>query len=85
MVLVKMENADAYLGKVRFYKCTKAIFKHDFEQPVLIFKWTLGVFLFLPQTVAVVTVPVYFNDPQRQATKDAGTMLRPWPKAETRR
>ena len=32
--------------------------------------------LFLPQTVnnAVVTVPAYFNDSQRQATKDAGTI-----------
>lgn len=32
--------------------------------------------LFFPQTVtnAVVTVPAYFNDSQRQATKDAGTI-----------
>lgn len=31
---------------------------------------------FFPQTVtnAVVTVPAYFNDSQRQATKDAGTI-----------
>lgn len=30
---------------------------------------------YLPQvTHAVVTVPAYFNDAQRQATKDAGTI-----------
>lgn len=30
--------------------------------------------LFLQVTHAVVTVPAYFNDAQRQATKDAGTI-----------
>lgn len=29
---------------------------------------------FLQVTHAVVTVPAYFNDAQRQATKDAGTI-----------
>lgn len=40
-------------------------------------KCILSVFLFLlVQTItnAVVTVPAYFNDSQRQATKDAGTI-----------
>lgn len=37
--------------------------------------FTKGMNLFL-QTItnAVVTVPAYFNDSQRQATKDAGTI-----------
>ncbi len=30
-----------------------------------------------PVTEAVITVPAYFNDSQRQATKDAGTHRRP--------
>ena len=51
-----------------------------------------------PVTQAVITVPAYFNDAQRQATKDAGTDRRPrgasasstspplrlWPTASTR-
>lgn len=41
-------------------------------------KYILSFFLFflLVQTItnAVVTVPAYFNDSQRQATKDAGTI-----------
>lgn len=32
------------------------------------------VFFWLQVTHAVVTVPAYFNDAQRQATKDAGTI-----------
>lgn len=31
-------------------------------------------YLFVKVTHAVVTVPAYFNDAQRQATKDAGTI-----------
>lgn len=31
-------------------------------------------FLFKTVTNAVITVPAYFNDSQRQATKDAGTI-----------
>ena len=34
----------------------------------------IAVFLFKTVTNAVITVPAYFNDSQRQATKDAGTI-----------
>ena len=33
-----------------------------------------SAFLAQPVTQAVITVPAYFNDAQRQATKDAGRM-----------
>ncbi|KAK7057430.1 heat shock protein 70 [Favolaschia claudopus] len=59
MVLVKMkETAEAYLGE----KVALLVF---FEK---IFDLRFQV------THAVVTVPAYFNDAQRQATKDAGTI-----------
>ena len=35
---------------------------------------TAEAYLGVPVTHAVVTVPAYFNDAQRQATKDAGTI-----------
>lgn len=37
-------------------------------------KTTAESYLGRPVTSAVVTVPAYFNDAQRQATKDAGTI-----------
>ncbi|KAG1229815.1 hypothetical protein G6F68_019350 [Rhizopus microsporus] len=37
-------------------------------------KETAEAYLGKPVTHAVVTVPAYFNDAQRQATKDAGTI-----------
>lgn len=37
-------------------------------------KETAEAFLSKPVKNAVVTVPAYFNDSQRQATKDAGTI-----------
>ena len=37
-------------------------------------KETAEEYLGHPVTDAVVTVPAYFNDSQRQATKDAGTI-----------
>merc|ERR1719420_2499047 len=37
-------------------------------------KETAEAYLGQPVTDAVVTVPAYFNDAQRQATKDAGTI-----------
>jgi L1 cell adhesion molecule like protein len=37
-------------------------------------KETAEAFLGKPVTNAVVTVPAYFNDSQRQATKDAGSI-----------
>lgn len=37
--------------------------------------WSLtNTVFFQPVTNAVITVPAYFNDSQRQATKDAGTI-----------
>lgn len=33
-----------------------------------------GLTILQPVTNAVITVPAYFNDSQRQATKDAGTI-----------
>ena len=53
-----------------------SVFSLSFDQishMILTVKWK---FLFIIQTVtdAVVTVPAYFNDSQRQATKDAGTI-----------
>jgi molecular chaperone DnaK len=38
-----------------------------------------------PVTKAVITVPAYFNDAQRQATKEAGQIPRRWPTVSTRR
>jgi heat shock protein 5 len=37
-------------------------------------KETAELYLGVPVTHAVVTVPAYFNDAQRQATKDAGSI-----------
>lgn len=39
-------------------------------------QFNVHIFFFTFQTVnnAVITVPAYFNDSQRQATKDAGTI-----------
>lgn len=46
----------------------------DIKKKVWTHHW-LRVFLSLqPFTNAVVTVPAYFNDSQRQATKDAGVI-----------
>lgn len=70
MVLTKMkETAEAYLGKkvqnIRYYKSLK----------VVLIKRSSNLTSCFPQvTHAVVTVPAYFNDAQRQATKDAGTI-----------
>lgn len=72
MVLVKMkEIAEAYLGKVHSY-CTWGV---SLAQCLLLLHAVIFFFFFF-QTVtnAVVTVPAYFNDSQRQATKDAGTI-----------
>src|SRR5580704_4159940 len=38
-----------------------------------------------PVTQAVITVPAYFNDAQRQATKDAGGIAGLWPRQEAER
>ena len=68
MVLTKMkEIAEAYLGKVNFKKCWVLTALPQCY-------WTLHSIFFQSVSNAVITVPAYFNDSQRQATKDAGTI-----------
>lgn len=45
-----------------------------FTVPISLMQETAEAYLGHPVTHAVVTVPAYFNDAQRQATKDAGTI-----------
>ncbi|CAB3382891.1 Hypothetical predicted protein [Cloeon dipterum] len=74
MVLVKMkETAEAYLGKkvINFiWSMPFFVFDKNQFKPLL----NLTCFPLCQVTHAVVTVPAYFNDAQRQATKDAGTI-----------
>ena len=46
----------------------------DFLSPMASLQETAEAYLGHEVTHAVVTVPAYFNDAQRQATKDAGTI-----------
>lgn len=48
-------------------------FKEQFEHTNAIY-WLKVLLSSQPVTNAVITVPAYFNDSQRQATKDAGTI-----------
>ncbi len=66
--IVKAENGDAWV-EVR----GKRIAPPEVSAQVLIkMKKTAEDYLGEPVTEAVITVPAYFNDSQRQATKDAG-------------
>jgi molecular chaperone DnaK len=66
--IVKAENADAWV-EVR----GKRIAPPEVSAQVLMkMKKTAEDYLGEPVTEAVITVPAYFNDSQRQATKDAG-------------
>ncbi len=66
--IVKAKNGDAWL-KVR----DKDIAPPEISAQVLVkMKKTAEDYLGEPVTEAVITVPAYFNDSQRQATKDAG-------------
>jgi molecular chaperone DnaK len=66
--IVKAENGDAWV-EVR----GKKIASQEISAQVLIkMKKTAEDYLGEPVTEAVITVPAYFNDSQRQATKDAG-------------
>merc|ERR1712198_326703 len=58
------------------YKCEeKSFFPEEISSMVLTkMKETAEAFLGMNITDAVVTVPAYFNDSQRQATKDAGVI-----------
>nr|CAD7442582.1 unnamed protein product [Timema bartmani] len=54
---------------------TKKFFPEEISSMVVVkMKETAESFLGRPVTGAVITVPAYFNDSQRQATKDAGTI-----------
>ena len=67
--IVKAKNGDAWV-KVR----DKEIAPPEVSAQVLMkMKKTAEDYLGEPVTEAVITVPAYFNDSQRQATKDAGT------------
>ncbi|SEO86223.1 molecular chaperone DnaK [Nitrosovibrio sp. Nv6] len=66
--IIKAENNDAWI-EVR----GKKIAPPEISAQVLIkMKKTAEDYLGEPVTEAVITVPAYFNDSQRQATKDAG-------------
>ncbi|MDP2762871.1 MAG: molecular chaperone DnaK [Sideroxyarcus sp.] len=66
--IVKAKNGDAWI-KVR----DKEISAPEISAEVLMkMKKTAEDYLGEPVTEAVITVPAYFNDAQRQATKDAG-------------
>jgi len=66
--IVKAKNGDAWV-KVR----DKEISAPEISAQVLMkMKKTAEDYLGEPVTEAVITVPAYFNDAQRQATKDAG-------------
>ena len=66
--IVKAKNGDAWV-KVR----DKEISSPEVSAQVLMkMKKTAEDYLGEPVTEAVITVPAYFNDAQRQATKDAG-------------
>jgi molecular chaperone DnaK len=66
--IVKADNGDAWI-EVR----GKKVSAQEVSAQVLIkMKKTAEDYLGEPVTEAVITVPAYFNDSQRQATKDAG-------------
>src|SRR5881628_1052115 len=66
--IVKADNGDAWI-EVRGNKLSA---QQVSAQVLMKMKKTAEDYLGEPVTEAVITVPAYFNDSQRQATKDAG-------------
>src|SRR6195952_1326674 len=66
--IVKADNGDAWIG-VRDKKLAAQQISAEVLRKM---KKTAEDYLGEPVTEAVITVPAYFNDSQRQATKDAG-------------
>jgi len=72
---VVQKEADKPHIRVLFKGETKEFSPEEISAMVLIkMKETAEAFLGATVTNAVITVPAYFNDGQRQATKDAGTI-----------
>lgn len=72
---VKADGADKPLIEVDYMSARKTFHPEEISAMVLTkMKETAEAFLGEKVTQAVITVPAYFNDAQRQATKDAGTI-----------
>ena len=72
--VVAREGDKPYI-QVQYLGDTKTFAPEEISAMVLLkMKETAEAFLGKPVDSAVVTVPAYFNDSQRQATKDAGTI-----------
>ena len=80
--IVKADNGDAWVEA----KGQKMAPPQISAQILKKMKKTAEDYLGEPVTEAVITVPAYFNDSQRQATKDAGCLLytSPSPRDRTR-
>lgn len=71
--IVKAENGDAWVEVDTSENHTDDLAPQQVSAEILIkMKQTAEEYLGHPVTEAVITVPAYFNDSQRQATKDAG-------------
>jgi len=66
--IVKSDNGDAWVGIEDIKYSPSQISAYILQK----MKETAENFLGEPVTQAIITVPAYFNDAQRQATKDAG-------------
>jgi len=71
--IIKAENGDAWVEVHVKDKTPKKLAPSQVSAEILIkMKQTAEEYLGTKVTEAVITVPAYFNDSQRQATKDAG-------------